>query len=87
MWVKTWIIDYASVEELYWPVPGSAIDADKLPSRAFDSSQEQDDTESLIVDYNQVLHITPGLDAGFEQLAEQRIHEAPFRYHFWLQIC
>src|SRR5581483_677609 len=43
-WVKTWIIDYASVEELYWPVPGSAIDAEKLPSRAFDSEQQQDET-------------------------------------------
>ena len=22
-WVKTWIADYASVEEIYWPVPGA----------------------------------------------------------------
>jgi 4-amino-4-deoxy-L-arabinose transferase-like glycosyltransferase len=86
-WVKTWIIDYASVEELYWPVPGSAIDADKLPLRAFDSAQQQEQTESLIDDYNQVLHVTPALDARFEQLAEQRIHDAPFRYHLWLPLA
>jgi len=36
-WVKTWILDYASVEEIYWNVPGDKIDPDKLPSRAFDS--------------------------------------------------
>ncbi len=23
-WVKTWMADYASVEEIYWPVPGDA---------------------------------------------------------------
>lgn len=86
-WVKTWIIDYASVEELYWPVPGSAIDADKLPSRAFDSEQQQDETESLIEDYNNVLHVTPELDARFEKLAQQRIHDAPFRYHVWLPLA
>jgi 4-amino-4-deoxy-L-arabinose transferase-like glycosyltransferase len=86
-WVKTWIVDYASVEELYWPVPGSPIDADKLPSRAFDSEQQQDETESLIEDYNNLLHVSPALDARFEHLAEQRIHNAPFRYHVWLPLA
>ena len=87
LWVKTWIIDYASVEELYWPVPGSQIDADKLPSRAFDSEQQQDETESLIDDYNNLLHVSPALDARFEQLAQKRIHDAPFRYHLWLPLA
>ena len=87
LWVKTWIIDYASVEELYWPVPGSAIDADKLPSRAFDSEQQEDQTRSLIEDYNKLLHVSPALDARFEQLAEQRIHDAPFRYHLALPVA
>src|SRR4051794_4673965 len=36
-WVKTWIVDYASVEEIYWAVPGSPIEAEKLPARAFDN--------------------------------------------------
>ena len=25
-WVKTWIVDYVSVEEIYWNVPGDKID-------------------------------------------------------------
>ena len=25
-WTKTWIADYASVQEIYWNVPGSEID-------------------------------------------------------------
>ena len=52
-WVKTWIADYVSVEEIYWPVPGDTVDADKLPSRAFDSEAQRQQTEQLLADYNQ----------------------------------
>jgi hypothetical protein len=24
-WVKTWMADYVSVQEIYWPVPGQAL--------------------------------------------------------------
>lgn len=80
-WVKTWIADYASVEEVYWPVPGTSLDVEKLPSRAFDSAEQQEQTEQLILDYNDVLHVTPELDARFAALAEERIHHAPLRYY------
>ena len=85
-WVKTWMADYASVEEVYWAVPGNAIDADVLPSRAFDSPQQQDQTEALLDDYNHVLRITPVLDARFAELAAERIRRAPLRYYLWLPI-
>jgi len=85
-WVKTWIVDYASVEEIYWPVPGEAIDPTKLPNRAFDSEQQKKQTLQLISDYNQILHIDPDLDARFEALAAARIHAAPLRYHVWLPL-
>src|SRR6266536_3592130 len=39
-WVRTWMADYASVEEIYWAVPDNTIDASKLPSRAFDSEAQ-----------------------------------------------
>src|SRR4029077_6451614 len=54
-WVKTWIVDYASVEEIYWAVPGSPIDPTKLPSRAFDTSEQRFETAALIDDYNESL--------------------------------
>ena len=41
----------------------------------------------MIDDYNNLLHVSPALDARFEQLAQQRIHDAPFRYHFWLPLA
>jgi hypothetical protein len=85
-WVKTWIADYASVEEIYWPVPGDTVDAEKLPTRAFDSAAQRQQTEELLADYNQVLHVTPELDARFAALAGQRIRQAPLRYYVWLPM-
>ena len=46
-WVKTWMADYASVEEIYWPVPGDTVDAAKLPARAFDSEAQRQQTDGL----------------------------------------
>jgi Dolichyl-phosphate-mannose-protein mannosyltransferase len=85
-WVKTWIVDYGSVEEIYWPVPGAAIDPAKLPGRAFDSQEQKKRTLQFISDYNQALHIDPNLDARFEALARTRIRAAPLRYYAWLPL-
>jgi len=78
-WVKTWIADYTSTEEIYWNVPGDAIDASKLPSRAFDSSQQRQSTYELIEAYNRDTQISPQLDARFRELADERIRAAPLR--------
>ncbi|HEX4427627.1 MAG TPA: glycosyltransferase family 39 protein [Terriglobales bacterium] len=83
-WMKTWIADYVSVEEIYWPVPGATIDAEKLPSRTFDSEKQRDETVQLIADYNDALHVAPELDARFAALASARIQAAPLRYYVWL---
>jgi 4-amino-4-deoxy-L-arabinose transferase-like glycosyltransferase len=83
-WTKTWISDYVSVQEIYWNVPGAAIDAARLPSRAFDSEQQKEQTKALFDDYNSDHEITAELDTRFAALAATRIHAAPFRYYFWL---
>jgi 4-amino-4-deoxy-L-arabinose transferase-like glycosyltransferase len=85
-WVKTWLVEYASVEEIYWNVPGEKIDAAKLPSRAVESAGERDTTLSLIDGYNETTDITPELDAGFGELATQRIHNHPVRYYVVLPL-
>ncbi len=85
-WVKTWIADYASVEEIYWSVPGNPVDADKLPARAFDSEAQRQQTLQLLAEYNEQLHIAPDLDARFAALASERIRAAPSRYYVWLPI-
>jgi 4-amino-4-deoxy-L-arabinose transferase-like glycosyltransferase len=83
-WVKTWMEDYVSVEEIYWPVPGDNVPADKLPGRAFDSEPQRQQTLQLLAEYNEAQHFTPELDSKFAALAEQRIHNHPLRYYFWL---
>jgi Dolichyl-phosphate-mannose-protein mannosyltransferase len=85
-WVKTWIVDYASVEEIYWNIPGDNFDAAKLPSRAFDSPAERETTLALISDYNEPQDITPDLDARFAELASERIRAHPVRYYVALPL-
>ena len=83
-WVKTWMADYVSVQEIYWSVPGEALDVTKLPSRAFDSPQQHRLTSDLFADYNRDRDMSPELDARFAALAATRIHQAPLRYYLWL---
>ena len=83
-WVKTWIADYVSVQEIYWPVPGSDIDVSRLPIRAFDSESQRQQTVQLFADYNHDHDMTPELDARFAALAAERIHTTPLRYYVWL---
>ncbi|HKD01390.1 MAG TPA: glycosyltransferase family 39 protein [Terriglobales bacterium] len=83
-WVKTWMADYSSTEEIYWAVPGAPMDVAKLPSRAFDSPTQREETERLVADYNQGTAVTPEIDTGFAALASERIRHAPLRYYLWL---
>jgi 4-amino-4-deoxy-L-arabinose transferase-like glycosyltransferase len=89
-WVKTWIVDYASVEEIYWNVPGEKIDPQKLPSRAIDNSNSNPDekaaTLAVIADYNESMDMTPELDARFGKLAADRIRAHPVRYYVVLPL-
>lgn len=83
-WVKTWMADYVSVQEIYWAIPGAEIDVTRLPRRAFDSDQQREQTSQLFADYNQAHDMTPELDARFAALAAARVHAAPLRYYAWL---
>jgi 4-amino-4-deoxy-L-arabinose transferase-like glycosyltransferase len=83
-WIKTWMGEYVSVEEIYWNVPGTAIDVSHLPSRAFDSAGQRAQTAELFAEYNRETDITPELDARFAALAAARVHASPIRYYLWL---
>ena len=79
-WVKTWIAEYVSVQEIYWNVPGDVIDVAKLPARALDEPPARNETLAVIADYNQSQDLTPEVDARFAELAAERIRARPFRY-------
>jgi 4-amino-4-deoxy-L-arabinose transferase-like glycosyltransferase len=85
-WTKTWIAEYVSVQEIYWNVPGDAIDVTRLPRRAFDSEAQRQETAQLFADYNGDHDVTPELDARFAALTAARIHAAPLRYYVWLPV-
>jgi 4-amino-4-deoxy-L-arabinose transferase-like glycosyltransferase len=83
-WVKTWMADYVSVQEIYWAIPGAELDLMRLPHRAFDSEKQREQTSELVADYNSAHDMTPELDARFATLAAERVHAAPLRYYVWL---
>ena len=83
-WYRTWAIDFASSEEVYWNYDGSPIRIGDLPSRAFDSPAQRAETAALLEDYNQTTNPTPAFNARFEAIAQQRIHGHRLRYSLWL---
>ena len=83
-WVRTWVVDYTSTEDIYWQVPGSDVDISLLPDRAFDSADQRQQTQAIFDDYAQSHLVGPELNARFEQLAETRIRHSRFRHYVWL---
>ena len=83
-WVKSWIAEYVSVQEIYWNVPGEEIDLGRLPRRAFDSLEQRQRTAEIFADYNRDHDISPELDLRFASLAAERVSSAPLRYYCWL---
>jgi len=86
-WIKTWIEDFISVQQVYWNVDGSAVDPNLLPPRAFDSAEQRQTTLKLLDDYNDSLTMTSEFDARFAALANARIHSHLFRYYVWLPLA
>ena len=86
-WVKSWCLDFVSTYYTYWNVPWDKLDVSKLPSRAFDSPAQYQETVALANDYNSGgMEVTPEIDARFEKLAEDRIAAHPLRSYVWLPL-
>ncbi len=85
-WVRTWMAEYVSVEDIYWQMPGADVDVNLLPRRAFDTPQEEDETRKLFAEYETRTAIWPELDEQFEQLARQRVARHPARYYVQLPL-
>ena len=85
-WVKTWILDYSSTEDVTFPVSGEPISIDNIPARAFDSPQDRQRVATLIDGYNKHLLMTPELSDQFGQLADASIRRHPIRYYILLPM-
>jgi hypothetical protein len=86
-WTKTVCVDLACTWEVYWNADTDMIDIAKLPSRAFDSPAQYEQTRQLLDDYNKTISLTPSLDRRFSQLATDRIRRHPLRYYLSLPLA
>ena len=86
-WVKSWCLDFVSTYDIYWNVPGGALDLSKLPGRAFDSPAQYAETAALAQAYNDNgQDFAPDMDARFARLAEERVEAKPLRFYLWLPL-
>ena len=86
-WYRTWAIDFASTEDVYWNYDGANIDISDIPTRAFDSEEQYEQTASLLSEYNRTANATPALDEQFEKIATERIEDDPLRYYIALPVA
>lgn len=85
-WFRTWAAEFSSTGNIYWNLDGDVFDIGDLPSRAFDSAAQYDETSRLFDEYNKHQLMTRDLDAKFGRLAEERIAAHPLRYYLWLPM-
>jgi 4-amino-4-deoxy-L-arabinose transferase-like glycosyltransferase len=83
-WFKTWLIDYASVEDIGFHVPGDPLDVGDVPDRAYTSQRQRALVHSLLDQYNVNHQMTPEIDQQFAALAEENIQLHPIRYYLLL---
>ena len=86
-WTKTVCVDLTCTWEIYWNANDDVINLKDLPSRAFDSPQQYQQTKQLLDAYNKITTITPQIDAEFGALAAQRIRAHPWRYYVELPVA
>jgi 4-amino-4-deoxy-L-arabinose transferase-like glycosyltransferase len=96
-WYRTWGIEFASTDSVYWNYDGSRIEIGALPARAFaggctahgDAQTEPlyGPTAALLHDYNQETSGNPGFDSRFAVLARQRIKANPICYYLGLPVA
>jgi hypothetical protein len=86
-WVRTWIADYASVEDVWFKVDGSDVTVGDLPPRAFDGAVQRERTDELLKTYvGNGDAISPAIDSEFAELARDRIRAHPLRYYLGLPL-
>jgi Dolichyl-phosphate-mannose-protein mannosyltransferase len=85
-WMKTWIVDFASTSDIYWNVDNAPMEIGLLPSRAFDSPAQREQTADIFAAYNESTTLTPATDARFNDLAAERERTDPLRSYLELPL-
>jgi 4-amino-4-deoxy-L-arabinose transferase-like glycosyltransferase len=85
-WMSTWSADIVSTGNVYWRVGTEAINVNDLPSRAFDSPAQREQTAEILAEYNLTKSVTPELDAKFGELALERLRAHPLLCRVWVPL-
>jgi 4-amino-4-deoxy-L-arabinose transferase-like glycosyltransferase len=83
-WYQSWLIDYASMEDVGFQVPGEVVDPNYIPERAYSSAEQRAQVQNLLEQYNRQYQMTPELDRQFASLARENIRLHPVRYYLLL---
>jgi 4-amino-4-deoxy-L-arabinose transferase-like glycosyltransferase len=83
-WLQSWMIDYSSMEDVGFPMPGEAIDPQKIPERAYNSAAQRERVQKLLDQYNVNDQLTPEMDRQFAELAGENIRLHPVRHYLLL---
>ena len=92
-WFRTWAIEFASTDEVYWNYNGDLIDPDMLPARAFDAGSPQASatlrarTIAVLDQYNLKAQQTAESERSFAELASERIQAHPVEYYALLPVA
>jgi len=92
-WYRTWAIEFASTDQVYWNYNGDRIEFASLPTRALAARSPQasedlrDRTAALLADYNLTTTVTPAIDDRFAVLADQRVRDHPVLYYLALPLA
>jgi hypothetical protein len=87
-WTGTWMWRMRDVFQVLWKVDGQPISLTDIPDSAFDSAAERARVAQLLDQYNHSYEVTmtPGVDAGFAQLARQRTARHPLRTYLQIPL-
>ena len=85
-WMETWAADYSALIDVGFKVEGEEVDPDELPERARGDAAEFARLRQLFEQYNQTWKMTPAVDAGFAQIADEHTRRSPFMYHVGLPV-
>ncbi len=86
-WFRSWGVDFASTEDVYWNYDGARIEMGDLPDRAFDSPSQRAETQLLLRDYDVDQDASPAIDARFAHLAGERAAAHPLRFYVLLPLA
>ncbi len=83
-WEKTWLYRVRDCYLVPWKLNEEPIDAEEIPSRAFDTPEEKQRVAAVLEQYNEDLTLTPEEDTVFAQIARERTARHPLRTYVWL---